>query len=73
MVATDVASRGIGMISDSQRDPLSFLCLHSSVLFPVIFVIMRDPPYALLFRLVRSTCRYYYNLVQGMPYRPILH
>ncbi|KIW08159.1 ATP-dependent RNA helicase DBP2, variant [Verruconis gallopava] len=66
MVATDVASRGIGMIADSLRDFLSFRSLF--VLFKLLsfslFCVIRFMLCSIL--LVRSTCCHYYNLVQGL-------
>ena len=61
MVATDVASRGIGMITDTPY-PLSFLC-PLSLLLRTYFT-MRGLNSALLFKLVRPI-RCTHDLVQG--------
>jgi hypothetical protein len=65
MVATDVASRGIGMISNSLRDFLLFLARNQSPFLSFLSsCVIR---FMLCFlKLVRSTCRCYYNLVQGL-------
>jgi hypothetical protein len=65
MVATDVASRGIGMITENPLPSPSFLflCSPSSLLRRTYFT-MRGLNSALLFKLVRSI-RYTHDLVQG--------
>ena len=62
MVATDVASRGIGKISDSPARFPTHVPLHllSTISYRVIRFMLCS------FLLVRSTCRCYYNLVQGL-------
>jgi hypothetical protein len=77
MVATDVASRGIGMIIDSPPLPFPYLLLlHLLSLSLLILVLslshefVRDLNSVLLSMLVRATCSY--NLVQGIIFILIL-
>jgi hypothetical protein len=68
MVATDVASRGIGMIQNSPRAALHCPPLPSLILFPMSTIISYCVIRFVLcsFLLVRATCRCYYNLVPGL-------
>jgi hypothetical protein len=75
MVATDVASRGIGMIAVPSPLPdfFLFIFLSFTLVTPVLSSFcsaMRDLNGALLSMLVRAVCSY--NLVQGLIFSLIL-
>ena len=64
MVATDVASRGIGMITDTPITLFLFFIHFPFFLFRSTFIAMRGLNSALLLKLVRSI-RCTHDLVQG--------